>query len=189
MSDSIARRDAGFTLMEVIVVMTLITILSAVSIISLAFYIPNLHLKTAAQEINIQIQKARLEGIRRSKTIAVRFFVTDISGTQKYAPIIWVDDNKDNTLDAGEEVLFRMPANEFATNKWETVNIKNVRFNPDIDGDGLDDAEPDGVTFTNNQFSLNSRGISTQAGSIFLVNPRGGTRQVMVTLGGAVRVY
>lgn len=194
-SEFLARREAGFTLFEVVVVLALIAILSAVAVLSMAFYIPNLRLKSTAQDINIQIQKARIEAIRRSGTVAVRFFATDLSGAQKYGPIIWVDENYDSSdathplLEAGEEVLFRMPVAEIGTNIWEMTDTQEVRFNHDKDGDGLTDADPDGVTFAANNFVLNSRGISNKAGSIHLVNTRAKTKEVMVTLGGAVRVY
>ncbi len=159
----------------------------------MAFYLPNLRLKSAAQDINIQIQKARLEAIRRSQPVAIRFFVSDLAGVESFAPIIWVDENYDPSvvplLEAGEEVLFRMPANEVSVDIWETTSIKGVRFNPDKDGDGINDADSDGVTFIGNNFVLNSRGISNKAGSVHLVNTRGRARMVMVTLGGAVRVF
>lgn len=181
--------SSGFTLIEVLVVVTLIAIMSSIAIISLAFYIPNLQLKSTAQDINIQIQKARLEGIRRSKPVAVHFFATDVSGSQKYGPIIWIDEDLDSTLDAGEDVLFRMPVNEYATNRWAVVDDNHVYFNPDKDGDGIDDADTDGVSLAGNNFLFNSRGIANKSGSVFLVNSRGRTKQVMVTLGGAVRVF
>lgn len=187
MLNFLARREAGFTLLEVIVVMVVVTIISSVSILSMAFYIPNVRLKSVAQDLNIQIQRARLEAIRRSRPVAVRFFTPDLSGAQKYGPIIWIDENYDSAnvahplLETGEEVLFRMPVNEVSANVWESVTTKGLRFNHAIDVDG--------VTFTNKNFVLNSRGISNKSGSIHLVNTRGKTKEIMVTLGGAVRVF
>jgi prepilin-type N-terminal cleavage/methylation domain-containing protein len=191
----LARREAGFTLLEVIVVMVLVTIISSVSILSMAFYIPNVRLKSVAQDLNIQIQRARLEAIRRSRPVAVRFFTPDLSGTRKYGPIVWIDENYDSgnlahpLLETGEEVLFRLPVNEVGANIWESVTTKGLRFNPDKDADGVTDADSDGVTFTDNNFVLNSRGISNKSGSIHLVNTRGKTKEIMVTLGGAVRIF
>jgi len=175
--------------------MALIAILSAVTVLSMAFYIPNLRLKSAAQDINIQIQKARLEAIRRSRSVAVKFFVSDLSGVEKFGPIIWVDENYDSSninhplLETGEEIIFRMPVEDVGINIWEPVVTKGVRFNPDKDGDGVNDADSDGVSFTDNNFVLNSRGISNKGGSIHLVNTRGRTKEIMVTLGGAVRIF
>lgn len=185
---SLARREAGYTLLEVIVAMALIAILSSVAVLSMAFYIPNLRLKSVAQDLDIQIQRARLEAIRRSRHVAIRFFTSDLSGTEKFGPIIWVDENFDPSLgthpllEAGEEVLFRMPVNEVSASVWEPVDTKGVRFD-------VTAGDPDGVTFMGNNFVLNSRGISNKAGAIHLVNNRGKTKEVIVTLGGAVRVF
>jgi prepilin-type N-terminal cleavage/methylation domain-containing protein len=194
-SKFLARREAGFTLLEVIVVMALIAIVSAVTVLSMAFYIPNVRLKSVAQDLDIQIQRARLEAIRRSRPVAIRFFTSDLTGTQKYGPIVWIDENYDPgniahpLLETGEEVLFRMSVNEVGADIWEMVATKGVRFNSDKDGDGLTDADSDGVTFTDNNFVLNSRGISNKSGSIHLVNTRDKTKEIMVTLGGAVRIF
>ena len=191
MSEFLARREAGFTLFEVIVVMALIAVLSAVAVLSMAFYIPNLRLKSAAQDINIQVQKARLEAIRRTGLVAVRFYATDVSGAQMFGPIIWVDDNYDSAnaahplLETGEEVLFRMPMDESGAIA-EIQNYKGIRFDNSHAGvDGVSD----GVTFPDNAFVLNSRGISNKAGSVHLYNARGRTKEIMVTLGGAVRIF
>ncbi len=195
MSNFLARREAGFTLLEVIVVMVLIAIISSVAVLSMAFYIPNVRLKSVAQDLNIQVQRARLEAIRRSRPVAIRFFAPDLSGAQEYGPIVWIDENYDSDnvahplLETGEEVLFRMPVNEVGANVWESVTTKGLRFNPDKDGDGLTDTDSDGVTFSGNSFVLNSRGISNKSGSIHLINTRGKTKEIMVTLGGAVRVF
>lgn len=171
--------------MELVVVIALVAILSAVSILSLAVYIPNLNLKTVAMELNVQIQKARLEGIRRSRPVVVKFFATDVSGTQKYAPIIWVDNDADATLDTDEPVLYRLPIRE--TGLVREIRDHNfVRFDNNQAGA---DAVGDGVTLAGNMFVLNSRGMSDNAGSVHIYNSRGKTREIMVTLGGAVRVF
>jgi Tfp pilus assembly protein FimT len=181
--------------MEVVVTMALIAIISSIAVLSMAFYIPNLRLKSVSQDINIQLQKARLEAIRRSRPIAVRFFASDLSGVEKFGPIVWVDENYDSSnvahplLEAGEEVLFRMKVNEVSANIWESVETAGVRFNHDRDGDGVTDVDSDGVTFAGNSFVLNQRGVSNKAGSVHLVNARGKTKEIMVTLGGAVRVF
>ena len=73
----------------------------------------------------------------------------------------------------------RMPIDDLGGSIYELNNYGGIRFDTTVAGDG--------VTFPDNSFVLNSRGISDRDGAIALVNARGGTRQIMVTLGGAVR--
>jgi hypothetical protein len=76
-------------------------------------------------------------------------------------------------------VVFRLPVS-LVDGQWELNSPRGIRF---------DAAYDDGVTFAGNNFVINRRGISDKAGSIHLVNARGGTKEIVVTLGGAVRVF
>lgn len=178
MTDRLVNRNAGFTLLEVIIAMALVAILSAISVLSLAFYIPGLRLKSAAQEINVQIQKARLEAIRTSRTCHVEFYRV-IDGIT-YGPVVWVDDDDDSALDANE-IIFRVELVEGSPGVWEVRQYGGIRYNNAFGGDG--------ATFAGNRLSFNQRGVSDKSGSVHLINARGQTRQILVTLGGAVRVF
>jgi len=188
----LASREAGFTFFEVVVAMALIAILSAVTVLSMAFYIPNVRLKSAAQDFNIQIQKARLEAIRQSRSCYVEFFRT-VDG-ETFSPFIWMEleDEDNDSSDAAvyepidndadgivDTVVFRLPVS-LVDGQWELNSPRGIRF---------DAAYGDGVTFAGNNFVINRRGISDKAGSIHLVNARGGTKEIVVTLGGAIRVF
>lgn len=179
--------------------MALIAILSAVTILSMAFYIPNLRLKSASQDINLQIRKARLEAIRQSRHCYVDFFRT-VNG-QVFSPFIWmeyVDSDGDPvgstnynsttiTFDpgVGDKTVFGLPVTDVG-GEWELDDYRGIRFDVAF-------GDSDGVTFPVlsapvKRFRLNTRGISNEPGSIYLRNARGRSRQVMVTLGGATRI-
>jgi prepilin-type N-terminal cleavage/methylation domain-containing protein len=198
----LARREAGFTLLEVIVVMVLVTIISSVSILSMAFYIPNVRLKSVAQDINIQVQKARLEAIRQSRHCYVEFFRT-VDG-ETFSPFIWMeleDEDGDSSDDAVYEptdndadgivdtVVYALPVS-LVDGEWELKSPRGIRFDATF-------GDADGVTFPASpvlpapvkRFHINSRGISNSSGSVYLVNARGKNKEIMVTLGGAVRVF
>lgn len=178
MPDFRGRRQGGFSLFEVILVMALISILSAVSVLSFAYFIPGLRLKSAAQEINIQVQKARLEAIRTRQTCHVEFFRT-VDGVL-CGPVVWLDKDRDGTLDPGEKSFCMELVEDFP-------GVRGVRS---YGGIGFDNAlGGDGVTFAGDRTAFNSRGVSTTAGSVRLINSRGQTKQLLVTLGGAVRVF
>ena len=198
MSYFLARREAGFTLFEVILVMALIAILSAVTVLSMAFYIPNLRLKSASQDINLQIRKARLEAVRQSRHCYIEFFRT-VNG-ETFSPFIWMemeDEDNDPTDTAVYEpvdndadgivdtVIFSLPVS-VVDGEWEFNNYRGIRFDASF-------GDADGVTFPVlaapvKRLHLNSRGISSDAGSIYLRNARGQVRQILVTLGGATRI-
>jgi type IV fimbrial biogenesis protein FimT len=179
-SKFLARREAGFTLLEVIVVMALIAIVSAVAVLSMAFYIPNVRLKSATQEINIQLQKARLEAIRRGDKCHVEFHKT--IGTKTYSPYMWLDSNNNDVLDTGEELYGLEVISKPAPHIWEFENFRGVRFDDGKGTNGIKD-------FFDKSFVINQRGLVDDAGSIHLRNARGGGRSILITLGGAVRVY
>ena len=119
-----SRANAGFTLIEIVVTMGLLAILTGATIISLAFYIPNLRLKSAAQEINVQIQKSRLEAIRRGRSCHVEFF--KVVGGVTCSPVIWLDENANGAMDAGED-FYRLEVTEVSPGQWEFNRFKGVR--------------------------------------------------------------
>ena len=194
----LAQKESGFTLLEVIVTVALIATLSAVSVLSLAFYVPNLRLKSAAQDISIQIRKARLEAVRQNRRCYVEFYRT-INGTT-YSPFVWLDleDEDNNPLNSAvyepldndgdgivDSLVFSLPV-RLVDGEWELTNYRGIRFDA-----GFGNA--DGVTFPLlsapvKRFYVNSRGVSNTSGSIYLRNARGRSREILVTLGGATRI-
>ena len=196
-----ARREAGFTLFEVVVVMALIAILSSITILSLAFYIPNLRLKAATQDINIQFKKARLEAIRQNRRCYVDFFRT-IDG-QAYSPFVWLEmadaggnlvgsplyDSAGSILyepSLGDVTIFRLPVTQ-VDGEWELSEYRGVRYGVASFPDGVENF-PVTDSPPVKGFFFNSRGISNATGSVHLRNARGRNKEIMVTLGGATRI-
>lgn len=194
----LAKREEGFTLLEVIVVVALIAIISSVTVLSMAFYIPNLRLKSVTQDISIQVRKARLEAIRQNRRCYVDFFKT-IDG-ETFSPFIWMEfeDEDNDPLDEAvyepvdtdadgivDRVVFSLPVS-MVDGEWEMDDFRGIRFDASF-------GDADGVTFPTlavpvKRFNINSRGLSSDSGSIYLRNARGRTRQILVTLGGATRI-
>lgn len=67
------RRTHGFTMFELLIVMALITILSAVAIPTLAGSTARNAVWTASERIGSQIRQARLKAISRNMSFRVRF--------------------------------------------------------------------------------------------------------------------
>ncbi len=88
----------GFTLIEVIVVMTVIAIMVTIAGISLVSTNRNAELRSVAREVYGQFQRAKNEAVKRNLPVAIIF----VSSTRYQ---IFVDNNNDKILDSGEEVL------------------------------------------------------------------------------------
>lgn len=175
------RGDAGFTLVEVIVTIAVIAILAGIASLSIASYLPALRLRQASQELQLQMQKARLEAVRRNRPCYVEFHRT--VGGRLYAPLIWVDENRDGAFQAGED-FFRQEA---VAVTMELAGYGGIHFDATLGGG-------DGVTFAAsatsaaNAFRFNQRGLSDKGGSIHLRNSVGRSKAIDVTLGGAIRI-
>lgn len=180
MSKILSRPEAGYTLFEILIVFSLIGILSAVSALSVAFYVPNLRLKSAVHEIDLQIRKARLEAIRSGRSYHVEFHKA-VDG-EICSPVIWVDQDEDGTMDNGEIVSKMVVESVPAPHVWEFERFGGIRYDDTQGANGV-------KNFTGDKFVLNRRGLSDDDGSIHLLNNRGKKKTILVTLGGAVRVY
>lgn len=193
MLKTISRPEAGVSMLEVIITMALITIISTIAGVSLAFFIPNYRLKSAIQDIDIQVRKARLEAIRQRKSCYIDFFKT-VDG-KVYSPFVWIEFEKDNEgvyepVDGDadglvDQVVFRMPVSD-VDGEWELDNYRGIRYDVAF-------GNADGVTFPytaapEKRFQFSSRGISDEAGSVHLRNARNRQREMLVALGGATRL-
>jgi len=96
------KSASGFTLLELIVAISIAGILMAMAIPSFSDMIRNNRLTTYANELVGSLNIARSEAVKRGVTVSVRKTGTywNTSGWN-----VFVDNDEDGTLDAGEEVL------------------------------------------------------------------------------------
>lgn len=93
----------GFTLLELIIVITVFGIIAAISIPALNSTTRRSELRAAAREMYGHFQRAKSEAIKRNQPVAIVF---DTSGVDYYQ--VFVDSSTDPpnaTLDAGEDLL------------------------------------------------------------------------------------
>ena len=67
------KNSKGFTLIEVIIVVTIIGILAAISIPAISSWLPNYRLKAAARELYSGMQKARMVAVKTNTTSMMTF--------------------------------------------------------------------------------------------------------------------
>ncbi|RLC07212.1 MAG: type II secretion system protein GspH [Deltaproteobacteria bacterium] len=92
------KNSKGFTLIEVIVVLAVIGIMVTIAGISLVSSSRNAELRSSAQEMYGQFQRAKMEAIKRNQSVTILFVPPD-----KYR--IFVDLDDDQVLDGGEPII------------------------------------------------------------------------------------
>jgi len=99
------KQASGFTLLELIVAISIAGILMAMAIPSFSDMMRDNRLTTYANEFVTSLNIARSEAVKRGTTVTLR----KIGGTGTYWSTsgwnVFVDNDADGTLDAGEEII------------------------------------------------------------------------------------
>jgi len=93
------RRQSGFTMVELLIAIALMATVTATTVPNFIEWIPNFRLRSAAQDLLSNFQKAKLTAVKRNVNVSV-CFKSDNSGY-----LAFVDSNSNYVTDAGEEVV------------------------------------------------------------------------------------
>lgn len=152
--------DSGVTLIELIIVLAMISILSAVAAPSIGKWLPSYRLKSAARDIRSNLQKARILAIKENVQIDVIF---DDSATPGY---YYFDTQQNDTWDSGE---YR-------------VNFSNYGSGVDF-GDGNAISSWSGTALTQaDKISFGARGTASPFGSVYIENTNADVCYAVTTL-------
>ena len=78
-------RIAGFTLIEVMIVLVIVGILSAIGFPTITKWVPSYRLKAATQELYADFQKAKMHAVKTNNNVIFQFtFLADCSGPTGY---------------------------------------------------------------------------------------------------------
>ena len=153
------RKDSGFSLIELMVVIGIIATVLAITVPAYLTYIPTYRLNSAVEELQGSMQIARVKAIKEAASVCVSVN----TGTETCTVFL------DNGAGGGT-------SNNKAQDGTEaTIKILTMPRGVDIYD----------VTFSGNVAQFNSRGLPTNTGSIRLRNgPQGRYRAVFVSIAG-----
>jgi prepilin-type N-terminal cleavage/methylation domain-containing protein len=114
--------EAGFTIIEVMVVTAIVGILAAVAFSALMDQLPRSRTKAAARQLRADLQKAKLEAIKRNTESLVEF--TLAAGLDSGSCITCIDDNSDDDCDTASDTII----SELDFNEYEDVALSGADF-------------------------------------------------------------
>jgi type IV fimbrial biogenesis protein FimT len=165
------RKNAGFSLMEVMTVLGILAILSAIAIPGYLGWRDNARLASAAQDVYSIFQKAKIEAARRNATVAITFAANIAT--------VYVDSNGNFAQDGGENVI-----NSIDLSDYPGINLDASEGG----GDGITFANPDDtIAFAPNGFPLDNTGSLT-SGTVFLINRKNAKASIRISPAGNVGI-
>ena len=136
------RKDTGFTIIELLVVIGIIATVLAITVPAYLTYIPNYRLNSAVDELQGSMQIARVKAIKEATCVCVSVN----TGTETCTVFL------DNGAGGGT------PNNRAQDGTEATIKILTMPRGVDIYD----------VTFSNNVAQFNTRGLPTNTGSVRL---------------------
>ena len=166
------RKNSGFTLLELMIVIVVLVILAAISVPIFLSWLPEYRLRSAADDLYAHLQHVKMQAIRNNNNWAIQFVASSNSYT--------VYSNYKDASDPGTPV--------------KTINLSDHGSGV---GYGSGNATvciggscpADGITYTNYWVIFNRRGMVNNLGYVYLSNNAGSARAVGTpAIAGVVRL-
>ncbi len=171
------KNEDGLSLVELMIVVAIIAVLTAIMIPAVLAYLPSYRLKAAAQDLVGNFQLAKVTAIKRN-TLCTMVFNQAVDG-ETYDYVIFCEEDPANNnwmeYDDGDEIIRKVKLSEY-----KGVSLNSLTFIDNDDDKPAVAFRPDGLTRTN------SGGFG--AGTVSLIDEREYARDVVVSRFGRVRM-
>ena len=157
------RNQSGFSLMELMTVIGILAILSAIAVPGLIRWRSNAQLGRAAQDMYSTFQRAKIEAARRNATVAITR--VDMIFT------VYVDSNGDFNP-AGEDIIGTLDLSEYPGVSLDSVSFANPA---------------DGIAFVPNGFPVKNLNLMA-SGDVVLKNQANRKNRISITKAGNVSI-
>ena len=154
------RKNSGFTLIELIIVIVVLAILAAISVPIFLSWLPEYRLRSAADDLYAHLQHAKMQAIRNNANWAVQF----------------------NTASDSYTILSNWDTSLLTGTPQKTVDLSDhgsgVGYGRGDATSSIGTYDADGVTYFENRVVFNRRGMVNNLGYVYLSNNAGTDRAV-----------
>jgi len=175
--------NSGFTLAELLTVIGIITIVSAVSIPSIISWIPNYRLKSAALDLFSNFQAARVRAMQARSEYGIRFNVS--AGSYQL-----VSGGANKTLEADDSASDDIIEKTVLFSEYGSgVRYGYGNATKKATQSGGSFSPGDEVSYIDDKAEFNSRGMANRMGYVYLENSRKSTFALSTpTMAGVVHI-
>ncbi len=185
------RVARGFTIIELMLVITILAIVITAGTPSFSYFIRENRLKNSTRQVAVSFQTARLKAINANRRCFIDFAPGSLTPADSFYTM-WLDMDGDLVMDTGEtdSVKMAMPEAKSSLRGWKVSRDSRFGYAGVSSGPEGRTLPADGVDFSGaNRVGFNSRGEATSAGAVYLTGTSGSCYAVTVGNLGSVRTW